>query len=42
MYFALYKQSSLDFLWSPFVADADIIFLPCGFFYVFSFFFFLA
>jgi len=23
-------------LWPPCVADADIIFLPCGFFYLFS------
>jgi len=28
-----------DLLWLPCVADADIIFLPCGFFYL-SFFFF--
>jgi len=26
-------------LWPPCVADADIIFLPCGFFYLLSFFF---
>jgi len=24
--------------WPPCVADADIIFLPCGFFYLLSFF----
>jgi len=29
----------LHLLWLPCVADADIIFLPCGFFF---FFFFLA
>jgi len=26
-----------DFLWPPCVADADIIFLSCGFFYIFDF-----
>jgi len=25
----------LQLLWAPCVADADIIFLPCGFFYLF-------
>ena len=31
--------SGLDFLWPPCVADADIIFLPCGFFlYIFLFY----
>jgi len=25
-------------LWPPCVADADIIFLPCGFFFLLSFF----
>ena len=28
-----------ELLWPPCVADADIIFLPCGFFYLLSFFF---
>ena len=34
----------LNYLWLPCVADADIIFLPCGsfFFLLLSFFFFLA
>jgi len=31
--------TDIDSLWPPCVADADIIFLPCGFFYL-SFFFF--
>jgi len=35
-------SSSSSSLWPPCVADADIIFLPCGFFYLSSFFFFLA
>jgi len=26
------------FLWPPCVADMEIIFLPCGFFYLLSFF----
>jgi len=25
-----------DSLWPPCIADADIIFLPCGFFFLFS------
>ena len=33
---SLQKTSGL--LWPPCVADADIIFLPCGFFYLLSFF----
>jgi len=28
----------ISFLWPPYIADADIIFLPCGFFFL-SFFF---
>jgi len=32
---------TVNFLWPPRVADADIIFLSCGFFYLLlSFFFF--
>jgi len=30
-----------NFLWPPCVADADIIFLPCGFFYLLSSFSFV-
>jgi len=29
---------AIGYLWPPCVADADIIFLPCGFFYLSSFF----
>jgi len=31
-----------NFLWPPCVADADIVFLPCGFFYLLLLYFFLA
>ena len=36
---ALYKIHKYvsPYLWPPYVADADIIFLPCGFFYLFYF-----
>ena len=33
------KSELSQFLWPPCVADADIIFLPCGFFFYLSFFF---
>jgi len=29
------EKYELALLWPPCVADADIIFLPCGFFYLF-------
>jgi len=31
--------ADIIFLWPPCVADVEIIFLPCGFFYLSSFFF---
>ena len=31
---SLNSTSSFDLLWLPCVADADVIFLPCGFFYL--------
>jgi len=34
---AVNKKSKNVFLWPPYVADADTIFLPCGFFFL-SFF----
>jgi len=38
---ACYSTLEIDviFIWPPCVADADIIFLPCGFFLLFIFFF---
>jgi len=32
----VYGSSLLLLLWPPCVADSDIIFLPCGFFYLLS------
>jgi len=36
------ESTSFTLLWPPFVADADVIFLPCGFFLSLFLFFFLA
>jgi len=35
---AIVRQLLLTNVWPPCVADADITFLPCGFFYLLSFF----